>query len=139
MIEIKIPKEINKYEAKFIGPFTMRQSVCLGIGLPVSIGLYALLKPHLGVDLAGFIIIIPAVLCYLFGWHKPYGMRFEKYLQSVFVGAVLAPTKRVYKTENYYTSVLKEIEKVDAENLAQEQSGKKKKKKKYKRSSLAIK
>ena len=26
-------KDVGSYEAKFIGPFTIRQSVCLGIGV----------------------------------------------------------------------------------------------------------
>lgn len=140
-IEIKIPKEINRYEAKFIGPFTLRQTLCLVTCLPIGVGLYILVKPYVGSDLAGFFVIPPAGVGYLFGWYKPYGMKFEKYLQSVFVNSFLAPSKRVYKTENYYARVLTDIKKADAELAAQTDSSKVKKKektKKYKRSKQAI-
>lgn len=142
-IEIKIPKEVNRYEAKAIGPFTMRQLVCVLICLPIGVGIFVLLKPYLGTDLAGFCVLPPAAVAWLFGWYKPYGMKFEKYMKTVFVNSFLAPSKRVYKTENYYSEILKEIAKEDAELESQkDKKGKKsksRKKTKYKRSKLAIK
>lgn len=141
-IEIKIPKEINRYEAKFIGPFSLRQTICLVTCLPAGVGLYLLAKPYVGTDLAGMFVAPPAVIGYLFGWYKPYGMRFEKYLRSVFISSFLAPSKRLYKTENFYSRVLTDIKKAEAAELAAasaETNGKKKdKKQKYKRSKLAI-
>lgn len=140
-IEIKIPKEINKYEAKFVGPFTLRQTLCLGICLPVGIGLFVLSKPYVGPDIAGFFVVPPAAIGYLFGWYKPYGMKFEKYLKSAFINSFVAPSKRLYKTENYYSQVLDEINKADEAELATQTASSKKKVKKvkYKRSKNAIK
>lgn len=140
-VEIKIPKEIRKYEAKAVGPFTLRQLICLLICMPICVGLYILVKPYIGVDLAGFIVILPAAVGWLFGWYKPYGMPFEKYMKTVFVNSFLAPAKRVYKTENYYADVLKEIalEEEQQEQMADGKNNRKKKQKKYKRSKLAIK
>ena len=140
MIDIKIPKEINKYEARAAGPFTMRQLLCLLICLPIGIGIFVLSKPYVGTDIAGFLVFIPGGAAYLFGWYKPYGMKFEKYLQTVFINAFFAPSKRLYKTENLYESILKDIEKNKAaEELATSSSRKNKAKKKYKRSKDAIK
>ena len=141
-IEIKIPKEINKYEAKAMGPFTLRQGICVLICLPVCVGIYLLTKPYVGVDIAGFLVIPPAVVAYLFGWYKPYGIKFEKYIKTVYISSFLAPSKRVYKTENYYVDVLKKIEKQEQgeELVKADTAGQKKaKEKKYKRSKLAIK
>lgn len=140
-IEIKIPKEINRYEAKFVGPFSLRQTICLVTCLPLCIGLYLLTKPYVGTDLAGFFVIPPAGIAYLFGWYKPYGMKFEKYLQSVFINSFLAPSKRPYKTENYYSRVLLDIKKADAAETPKADGTKGKRKnqtKKYKRSKQAI-
>lgn len=137
-IEIKIPKEINKYEAKFIGPFTMRQSICLAIALPACILLYNFLKPYIPVDVVGFVCIFPAAIAYLFGWCKPYGMKFEKFVQSVFISSFVAPSKRKYCTENFYAAIAEEIR--NEEKLAQEADSKGKKvKKKYRPSKDAIK
>ena len=138
-IEIKIPKEIRKYEAKAVGPFTLRQLICLLICVPVCVGLYILVKPYVGVDVAGFIVFPPAAVGWLFGWCKPYGMKFEKYMKTMFINSFLAPKKRVYKTENFYACVLKEIAREDEEANLENASRNKTKKQKYKRSKLAIK
>ena len=135
-IEIRIPKEINRYEAKFIGPFTLRQSVCLMIALPACVLLYNLLKPYVPLNMVGFVCLFPASIAFLFGWFKPYGMVFEKFLQSVFISAFVAPSKRKYRTENLYSVIAEEIRK--EEKLIAETERKGKKKKKYRRSSQAI-
>lgn len=136
MIEVKIPKEIKRYEAKAAGPFTLRQLICLIICLPIGIAIYVFSKPYVGDTMAGFLVFIPGGAAYLFGWRKPYGMRFEKYMKTVFVNSVLAPTKRVYKTENYYSGILREIQKAEAEAAATAKG--KPGKSKYKRSKEAI-
>ena len=108
MIEIKIPKEINQYEAKAAGPFTLRQLLCLFICLPIGVAIFIIAKPYVGIDAAGFLVFIPGSVAYLFGWYKPYGMPFEKYMKTVFVSSFLAPSRRVYKTENFYSQLLQE-------------------------------
>lgn len=141
MIEIKIPKEINRYEAKAVGPFSVRQLVCLLICLPAGIGLFMLTKPFIGTDLAGFLVFIPGTIGYLFGWYKPYGLPFEKYLKMTFINSFLAPSKRLYKTENFYSDILREIDKNDVAAGLDSPAGNKKKTasvKKYKRSKEAI-
>lgn len=110
MIEIKITKEIGNYEPKFLGPFTLRQSICICIGAPICYGIYQVLSPIMTPDLAGFFCAIPGGIAALFGWVKPYGMKTEKFIQSVFVNMVLAPTNRRYKTENYHEAGMKMLE-----------------------------
>ncbi len=138
VIEIRIPKEVNTYEAKFIGPFTMRQSICLLITLPVCVLLYNFLRPYAPVDVVGVVCIFPASLAYLFGWFKPYGMKFEKFLQSVFITVFLAPSKRKYRTVNFYETLADEIRKEEAAQAEADAKNKKVNKKKYKRSKEAI-
>lgn len=99
MIEIHINKDVGSYEAKFIGPFTMRQTFCLCIAAPICWFVYKVASPVMSSDAAGFLLMIPAAVAWIFGWTKPYGMRPEKFIQSVFINMVLAPAIRKYKTE----------------------------------------
>lgn len=115
-IEIKIPKEITQYEAKFVGPFTLRQTVCVGICMPTCIGIYNGLSPLLGSNTAGYFCILPAGAAFLFGWYKPYGMKFEQFVRSAFINNVLAPNKRKYRTENLYDNIHKMIL-IERENI----------------------
>jgi len=110
MIEIRITKEIGNYEAKFLGPFTLRQVICIGIGAPVCFLIYKTLSPIMTTDLAGFFCAIPGAIAALFGWVRPYGMKTEKFIQSIFVNMVLAPSHRIYKSKNYHESALEMIE-----------------------------
>lgn len=97
-IEIKINKDVGSYEAKFIGPFTKRQDICIALAAPVCWWIYFDLAPIISKDIAGFLVFIPAVLAALFGWVKPYGMPMERFLRSVFISMFLAPAHRKYKT-----------------------------------------
>lgn len=137
MIEVKIPKEINTYEAKLIGPFTARQTIALAIALPACVILYNSLGKVLPIDTVVGVLFIPGGLAFLFGWFKPYGMHFEQFMSKVFISAFVAPSKRKYKTENYYTILADQIEKAELEE-ASKAVGKKTQKKKYRRSKDAI-
>ena len=126
MIEIKIPKELDNYEAKFFGPFTLRQSVCIVCALPIGVLLFNLANSYVGTNLAGFVCLIPACIAYLFGWLKPYGMKFEVFLKSVFITSFLAPSKRKYKTNNYFKQLM-ETDAEEEEDLFLDEKKKKKK------------
>lgn len=131
MIEVRIPKELDHYEAKVIGPFTLRQMVCLVCALPLGVLLFNFTKGYFGMETAGFFCLIPGGIAFLFGWTKPYGMKFEVFLRSVLISTVLAPSKRKYKTMNYYKLLMsKNYEEDDDDDFFIEEENKKSRKKK---------
>lgn len=144
MIDIRIPKEIRSYEAKFVGPLTMRQTICVAVGLIVCVFVYNICKSFIPRDLMLFILIFPAAAIFCFGWVKPYGMKFEQFFFSAVRNNFIAPRRRKYKTVNTHAEMLKAIHM--AEKLQQKQENKqnkvkppKPKKRKYKKSKEAIK
>ncbi len=114
MIEIRITKELGNYEPKFVGPFTLRQLICVVVGVPVCFLIYSKLSPILTSDIAGFFCVFPAALAVLIGWIKPYGMKMEKFIQSMFINMVIAPANRKYRTENIHEQLIQKIEKLEA-------------------------
>lgn len=119
MIEIHINKDVGSYEAKFIGPFTMRQTFCVAIAAPVCWYIYKTLSPIVSSDAAGFIMFLPAVVAWVFGWTKPYGMRPEMFVRSIFINMVLAPAIRKYKSADNLNDVVYSLEEqalIDKEN-----------------------
>lgn len=102
MIEIRIPKDVRKYEPKLIGPFNKRQAICLGIFTPVMLVLFNIVSPFFGNTIAAYTCFPVAGLAYLFGWVKPYGMGFEQFLASTFINNMLAPSNRKVVEKNYY-------------------------------------
>lgn len=127
MIRAKIPKEIGDYEAKVAGPLTMRQLIIFMMVSPLVLLIYSYATPVLGRNLSGYLLVFPAGIAFLFGWFKPYGMRFEKFVKTAFVSNILSPSKRVYKTENYYDRVNQHIISEQKSLIAKDKSKKIKK------------
>lgn len=122
MLDIEIPKDIREYEPKVVGSFTTRQVFCL-----VGIALVLMLTTSIERNLLHFtqMTYIPAFpfcgIIGLIGWgNQLVGMPIERYLQLIFINAVLAPKHRPYVTHNY---MVMEFDKIKAET--QEKSDKK--------------
>lgn len=142
-IEIHINKDVGSYDAKLIGPFTARQSICIAVAAPICWLIYKSLSPVITPDAAGFVTAIPAAVAWAFGWLKPYGMRTEKFVQSVFINMVLAPTHRKYKTVNAHENALNILERhakaLEAQQTDPKATKKTQKKQRYKVSREAVK
>lgn len=103
-MDIYINKDIGSFKTPFIGPFTFRQTICIALAAPVCWMIYHYLSPFISPDAAGCLVAIPAALAWAFGWLKPYGMSTERYIKSIFITTILAPSVRLYKTEDLYRS-----------------------------------
>lgn len=102
MIEIELPKDITKYEAKLGGVATKRQVVC--VGLAAILGYFARSLCDY-VDLPQYknpAMVFLAIIPILFVACEPYGMKLEEFLEQAFINNILAPTKRKYQVENVY-------------------------------------
>lgn len=100
MIEVNMPQDIMKYKTKFVGNFSLRESICAFLG--VSAGLFGWFT--LFADFAeNPRMICTAILVFPFlaaGFFKPLGMTAEKALTTVFVDNFLAPAKRKYEVHH---------------------------------------
>lgn len=91
-------KDVGKFEAKLIGPFTAHQCVFVGIG-----GVLALLLKFLG-DALGLptevtivLIVMVAGFCAFLGFKKFNGMTALEYLKLIKDQKMANPGKRLYK------------------------------------------
>lgn len=96
MIETKMPKDIRSYKTKLIGPFTMRQIICVAVMAVVDFILYALvIQPfQLQAEFIIYGLIFIDVPIGAFGWIEPQGLPLEKYLKDVLLRSFIAPVKR---------------------------------------------
>lgn len=100
----KTQKSIGNYDAKFFGPFTMRQSICIGVGLvPSAIVGYTELKS--GLDVGIIFVTIAAIMAIplflAFGDKITYGMKPEEFAKQYYIYRIQAPKIRLYKTQTY--------------------------------------
>ena len=111
MIELEVPKDIRKYEAKLFGPFTTRQLICFVIACAIAYLAYQVLISMMPQDFAFFLIIVidlPVLLC---GWFKPYGMPFEKFAKVAFTTTFISPAARKYVSENIFSTKIEDDKK----------------------------
>lgn len=78
-LEVKVYREVTKYQPKVIFGMSWRQLAAVAVALPFLIGTYALCYLA-GMDDLGVVLVsllsVPAVC---FGWVRPMGVPFEKY------------------------------------------------------------
>ena len=138
MIEIAIPKDIRKYEAKVVAFFTLRGLICAAIMGVCALIAWFFAKYALGIK--SVTDAFPIMLIFmtpgaLFGWVKPLGLPFEMFLYYILYTAWLTPKHRVHKIDNTYVKLLKELDKEEADLLEKKRillKEKPKKKKKQK-------
>lgn len=105
---IKIPKDLDNIREKFMFGLTKRQCLCFLIGFVIGIPVYFLVRKHgieLGILAMGF-AAAPAIVC---GIYKKNGLTFEKHLKFL-IRFLRKPKLRLYKTENIYELIEKQIE-----------------------------
>lgn len=122
----KTQKSIGNYDAKFLGPFTARQSLWMGIGLVPSVFIgynEYLVGLDLGIILITVAVIMAVPLFMAFGEKVTYGMKPEDFARQYYRYRILAPKVRVSKTETYDDVI---YEKKQKEEAAATESGTKK-------------
>lgn len=115
MIEREIPKEIMDFDEKLALGLTLRQLastiVCGGVCVP----LYIFGRKYFGDDITGWLVIIVAAPTILIGFFRYQGVAFEKMIGRILKQLFLLPSKRKYKTANFWEELLmvKEAEEGD--------------------------
>ena len=109
MIEIELPKDITRYEAKLAGLVTKRQAVCIAISAVLLYGIKSACVTFGLVEAKGFLMMVGALLPMTFAVYKPYNMNLEDFIEQAFINNVLAPSKRKYQIENVYAAEYEEL------------------------------
>ena len=109
MLEAPIPKDVRKYDAKLVGPFTTRQLICFLGGSALSYGIYKMIGHSMGSETVLMICSVFASPFIVMGWYKPYGMPFEKFFKSAFTSTILSPRNRKYKTRNRFAEIANDL------------------------------
>lgn len=133
MIIMPVPKDIRKFEPKFLGPFSKRQTFAVvPAGLIAGMLFFSLgnvISQEILIGLIG-VIDIPILAC---GFLDMYGMPLYVYAKEVAINKILAPRYRPYATENTFakygeqTKITYEFFDGDTEEYTEKQMKKKRK------------
>lgn len=81
-LQIPIQKDIGEYDEKIVGKLTLRTLCCLALGFSAAVAVAAVLHLGLKVDVSAMTlpIMAAALLFWLAGFCKPYGLPFERFV-----------------------------------------------------------
>ena len=106
-MEVKINKEIRNYtESMFFG-LSMRQFIFSILACGVAVGLYFLLRNHVGTETVSWMCILGAAPFAAIGFVKYNGMTAEKFIYAWIKSEFLMPKKLMFNPDNLYYETLK--------------------------------
>ncbi len=108
MITMEMSDDIRKYETKSMGPFTIRQVICIAVGCAYSAPIAAMAPLETANKVLLFCLLaLPAVAC---GYVKLDGAPFEVLFFRLLYWFFLTPRKRKMKGTNMYREELERID-----------------------------
>jgi hypothetical protein len=105
MVSVEVEREID-HENKVILGMTVRQLICMGVAAVLAILIAALFGWNLNMALLPMGVV--AAACCAFGWYKPNGETYEKYLFKLIRATLYRGNRRKYKTKNQYVTMMNE-------------------------------
>ena len=130
-MEVKVPREVRKYEESVMLGLSMRQFICSAIAVGIAVLAYFGLKDYLGNEGVSWICIIVALPIALIGFVTYHEMTLEHFALAWIKSELLMPKELWFASDNYmYNAYLEhKLDKLD-------KSKSKRKAKKHKRGEL---
>ena len=102
MAYVNVPNDLSRIKSKIAFNLTKRQLICFGAAVAIGIPTYILTHGSIGNAGAMFLMIGLMLPLFLLAMYERDGLPFEKVVRNIIRTKFLYPTKRPYKTENFY-------------------------------------
>ena len=128
----KTQKDVDKFKAKFVGPFSFTETIIIGIGLAACGFVYFTFSEqgYTLEDLIPIFLIIMGLAGFL-AKSNPYGMPAITFLKTYYRDSMQSPKKRPYKVSDGIDYIVKK-EAMEAKNAKGKSAAPKKKPYRYK-------
>lgn len=127
-MEIKINKEIRKYQENLFFGLSMRQFICALLAVGVAVAAYFLLKGPLGDETVSWVCILCAAPIAAMGFFQYNGLTLERFIIAWVLSEFVNAGPRKYIAQNYYYTALLEGERQRAKQGKPKQQKKKERK-----------
>lgn len=101
-MEIKTNKEIRHYSESVFFGLNLRQAVCGGLAVAVSVGVFFLCRNRLHVEITSWLCILAAAPFGAVGFIQYNHMPLEKFLQAWLQSEILTKRLLCFKPKNIY-------------------------------------
>ena len=110
-MEIKINKEIRNYKESMFFGLSLRQFIFSMLACVVAVILFFVLRPYLGIETLSWVCILAAVPFAALGFITYNGMTAEQFVVAWVKSEILMPKKLVFKANNIYYEMFKDMDK----------------------------
>lgn len=108
-MEVKINREIRDYtESMFFG-LSLRQFVFSLLAISVAVGVYFILKPHLGTETVSWVCILAAAPFAALGFIRYHGMTAERLIWAWLRSEFIMPKRLTFRATNIYYEAMKPV------------------------------
>jgi len=121
---VPVPRDLTKVKSKIALNLTLRQLICFGTAAAVGLPTYFMTRGAIGN--AGAVLLMIGIMlpAFFVAIYEKDGQPAEKILINMLRLRLYFPTKRPYKTENFYNIIEKEGRIFDSQNQTAGTTGK---------------
>ena len=107
---IPVPRDLTQVRPKVALNLTKRQLICFSIGAVIGVPSFFLIKHFAGTTAATGSMIIIMLPMFFLAMYERNGQFLETILRHYIEARIIRPTVRPYKTDNYYSALMREIQ-----------------------------
>lgn len=109
MAYVSVPKDLSKIKTKVVFNLTKRQLILFTVAFLIGLPLFVYLKNITDTSIASFAMILVMLPCFLIAMYEKNGQPLEVILKHWIQVKFLRQKIRVYKTNNLYSALEKQI------------------------------
>ena len=108
MAYVPVPRDLTKVKTKIAFNLTFRQLMCFGSAALVGFPTYFLARGAVGNTAAVLVMIAVMLPAFFIAMYEKDGQPAEKILRNIIRAKLIFPSRRLYKTDNFYSQIEKE-------------------------------
>ena len=106
---IPVPRDLTQVKPKVALNLTKRQLICFSIGAAIGVPSFFVIKHFAGTTAATGSMIIIMLPMFFLAMFERNGQFLETILRHYIEARVIRPKVRPYKTDNYYSALMREV------------------------------
>jgi hypothetical protein len=116
MAFVNVPKDLNRVKTKVALNLTKRQLICFGTAALIGVPVYIFSRAALGDTTAVLLMIGLMLPMFFMAMYEKDGQPAEIVIRNIIRTRIIWPGKRLYKTENLYETLEREVISADSRN-----------------------
>ena len=107
---ISVPRDLTKVKSKVMFNLTKRQIICFGAAVLLGVPSFFLIKSVAPLSVAAICMMVIMMPFFFLAMYEKNGQHLEVVLKHFIEAVFIRPKERPYKTDNYYSALIRQAE-----------------------------